>query len=65
MTENIIGTTAYSSGHFGRGGGPIALSNLLCSGLEGRLVDCPSVEIGVACSHSEDAGVRCQACTGT
>ena len=54
-----VGAIAYISAFFGRGGGPIALSYLQCVGNEERLVDCVS-GVGRTCSHTEDAGVRCQ-----
>ena len=42
----------------------ILLDDLVCSGNENSLLDCPRVPsagVGVSdCSHSEDAGVRCE-----
>ena len=42
----------------------ILLDDLVCSGNETSLLDCPRVPsagVGVSdCSHSEDAGVRCE-----
>lgn len=39
---------------------PIVLDNLLCTGPERRLADCPNNGIGVHnCVHNEDAGVEC------
>ena len=55
----IIGAVSYASAQFSRGGGPITLSFLQCSGYEERLIDCRSAPTRV-CSHVEDAGVRCQ-----
>ncbi len=59
----IVGAVAFSSGQFQRGGGPIALSFLRCTGFEPKLTDCPSTA-GRPCDHTEDAGVRCLVRTG-
>ena len=56
------GVIFYSSAHFGQGTGPILLDNLGCSGSESRLVECSYDSHTADCSHSEDAGVRCQGC---
>ena len=60
------GAIAYFNAYFGRGTGPILLDDLLCTGSEARLIDCPrftSQGIGTYdfCpnGHGEDAGVRC------
>ena len=42
---------------------PIVWSNVQCSGLEERLMDCTELG-GRRCTHREDAGVTCQAHTG-
>ena len=52
-------SAAISFAFFGQGTGTIALNNVQCVGTEARLVDCSSGSV-VSCSHSEDAGVRCQ-----
>lgn len=55
-------TPIFDAG-FGAGSGRIFLSNLICSGNEGRLVDCSHPAIGVSdgCNgHNDDAGLRCQ-----
>ena len=57
-----IGTTAVRYAGFGQGSGPIHLINMLCTGHEERLVDCPFS--GGNCQHYEDAGVRCQVSQG-
>jgi len=53
----------YSNAHFGQGTGPILLDDLLCTGRETRLIDCPSGGVGNFdnCNgHADDAGVQCQ-----
>ena len=46
---------------FGPGQDPILLDDLVCTGSEGSLLNCPHRGVRVHdCSHSEDAGVRCQ-----
>ena len=55
------GVRAFFNAGFGEGFGPIWLDNLICDGTESRLADCLANPIGDHdCSHSEDAGVRCQ-----
>ena len=47
---------------FGEGEGDILLDNLLCMGNESSLLECHAGTGGIGihnCSHSEDAGVRC------
>ena len=54
------GAIAYSNAHFGQGFGGIFLSNVLCTGTESSLFDCPHAGIGVHnCQHFDDAGVSC------
>ena len=54
------GAAAYSNAHFGQGSGGIFLSNVLCTGTESSLLDCPHAGIGVhTCRHHDDAGVSC------
>ena len=56
-----IGSIAHGQAHFGRGSGPILLSNLFCRGSELSLLDCNSNALrSLSCSHSEDAGVTCE-----
>ena len=48
---------------FGAGTGPIWLDDILCTGSEKALSECPHDSSGNnSCSHNQDAGVRC---TGT
>ena len=54
------GATARTGAVFGQGIGPILLDEVMCTGLESRLFDCPNPGIQVQdCSHPEDAGVTC------
>ena len=56
------GAMAITTG-FTNGAGQIWLDNVRCAGTETRLIDCPANPLGSHnCVHSEDAGVRCQAC---
>ena len=61
--------TVFNKAEFGAGTGPIWLNEVNCSGFENRLLDCVGAynTLGVNnCSHSKDAGVRCQGtCTCT
>jgi hypothetical protein len=57
------GTASTISAFYGPGTGPIVLNLVACTGMERRLVDCPSGSLG-GCSHSADAGVRCMQQTG-
>ena len=63
MTELIIcfsGAFALRSATFGRGGGPIFLDNVVCTGDESSLAECQHQGIGSHdCFHFEDAGVVC------
>jgi len=52
--------TAYIRAHFGQGSGAIVLDDVQCTGSEDNLVDCPYDRSTLDCTHSEDAGVRCQ-----
>ena len=52
---------AYGQAYFGEGQGNIYVGNVQCNGSESYLEDCPASEVGIHdCTHSEDAGVRCQ-----
>ena len=44
---------------FGAGTGPIYLDNLACVGTEPTLTNCTHDTHTADCTHSEDAGVRC------
>ena len=52
--------TAYGSGHFGQGIGPIWLSNVSCIGIESNIFECGHLDMKIGdCTHSNDAGVYC------
>ena len=53
--------TAIGSASFGQGSGPILLDSVTCSGNDSTLASCGHLGVNVtrSCSHSEDAGVRC------
>ena len=56
------GATTLTLGNVVDGTGQIVLDDLLCTGTEARLVDCPNNGLGIHnCVHAEDAGVRCLA----
>ena len=50
---------AQSGGTYAAGTGPIWGSNVVCTGEEGRLVDCGFNSDTSSCTHSNDAGVTC------
>ena len=53
-------TSALGEAYFGAGSGPILYDNVACTGTETHLADCAHNGVGIHdCSHSEDAGVRC------
>ena len=52
--------TAYSNAYFGQGSGAVVLDDVQCTGTEETLVDCPYSNSTLDCTHSDDAGVRCQ-----
>ena len=53
-----IGAQAFHFAEFGQGTGRSVLSYVYCRGTEATLVSC-SFSTSY-CSHTEDAGVRCQ-----
>ena len=50
----------FSRARFGTGSGPIYLDDVNCIGSELGLVNCSHSRHTADCTHSEDAGVRCQ-----
>ena len=55
-----IGAVAFSNAHFGAGIGSVFLNSVSCSGREIGILDCPYSTSTSSCSHSDDAGMRCQ-----
>ena len=55
-----IGAVAFSNAHFGAGIGSVFLNSVSCSGREIGILDCPFSTSTSSCSHSDDAGMRCQ-----
>ena len=52
--------SVISSSNIDDGIGLIVLDNLLCTGVEERLVECEHRGLGVEnCDHSEDIGISC------
>ena len=52
---------AYSGARYGSGSGPIYLTDVLCTSTKTSLLQCNSDPIlSGGCSHSEDAGVKCE-----
>ena len=55
-----IGSMALGGAAFGEGSGVIIITSLSCSGEERSLANC-SYSAGMnACTHAQDAGVRCR-----
>ena len=51
----------FRRSYFGRGTGPIFFQSLSCRGTEVSILQCPrSFNTYSYCSHSRDAGVRCE-----
>ena len=55
-----IGAVAFSNAHFGTGIGSVFLNSVSCSGTETGLLNCPYSTSTSSCSHTDDAGMRCQ-----
>ncbi len=54
-----IEAQAVTGGMFGEGVGRVWLDNIQCTGSEQSLMNCSS-QTASNCTHSRDAGVRCQ-----
>ena len=54
-----IDAVAYTNAYYGQGTGLILFDDVSCTGTESRLVNCTYDSNTANCSHSEDAGVRC------
>ena len=58
---DIAGGTAYSNAYYGVGSGPIYLTDVSCTSSKTSLLQCNSDPIlSGSCTHSEDAGVKCE-----
>ena len=65
MFVSYLGAVALTSG-FSNGVVTIWLDEVNCTGNESRLIDCPAISVGLHdCSHTKDAGVRCQGAVTT
>ena len=53
------GATALGLASFGRGTGPIVMTNTGCRGSEDFLINCTFSNVTHFDTHAEDAGVRC------
>ena len=61
MLHIIAGGTAYFHAYYGAGSGPIYLTDVSCTSSKTSLLQCNSAPIlSGGCSHSEDAGVKCE-----
>ena len=56
---HVIDAVAQRGGTYAAGTGPIWGSNVICTGEEGRLVDCGFNSDTSLCTHSNDAGATC------
>lgn len=59
--QSVNATPIYNA-QFGQGAGRILLDNILCTGRESRLVDCPNSGLGMVTQcggHGDDAGLIC------
>ena len=57
----MSGASTPTQAHFGDGSGkPVWLDNVVCTGTENKLIDCPANPLGTSnCGHNEDVGTRC------
>ena len=52
------GARPHNYGHYGKGSGPIFLSDVDCTGDETSLFNCTH-DPGTGCEHADDVGVEC------
>ena len=57
----FAGAVARTDNEFGQGNGPSVLTHVVCTGLEYRLLDCPTSSSSLCHISSNDAGVECVA----
>ena len=62
MELTCLGAVAYSNAAFGAGIGTSLFASVNCNGSESSLLECSYNNNG--CSHTNDAGVRCQGKNG-
>ena len=60
--ENPSEALAVTAQEYGIGTGPIYLNGLNCTGKEGRITDCQTINFGSLrfCTHESDTGVICR-----
>ena len=57
----VLGIIAYGNAQYGSGSGPIYLTDVSCTSSKTSLLQCKSDPIlSRGCTHSEDAGVKCE-----
>lgn len=54
-----IGAQAFVNAQLGQGTGSIAIRQVGCTGTENSVFSCSYNTLTLFCSHSEDAGVKC------
>ncbi len=59
---HMSGSVFYDTSiQYGTGTGPVLLSNVKCTGLESRLIDCKHSLVHVSpCSNYYDIGIKCE-----
>ena len=51
---------ASLNGYYGRGTGPILLQDVMCTGVEQQLIECPARNLDlISCRAHEIAGIEC------
>ena len=59
LSQISAAATPFVLAAFGRGDGPIAVGDVVCSGTEDQLMNCSYEYTHNCISHSNDVGVRC------